>query len=276
MHSAENKQLMQSIFSELSKGNSKPFVEHLAGDVRWTITGTTKWSKTFQGKQDVLTDLLEPLRSQFAVPYKATAHRIIADGEHVVVEGRGCVTTKAGLPYNNAYCWVYRIAEGKIKEITEYLDTELVTAALGQPGEPPGSSNELFRLFNPEGLPTPRGYSQVAEISGGKLVQIAGQVSLDPSGALVGEGDFPAQVERTFQNLDVAVKAAGGTFADVVKLNYYCVASMKGDPLPVVREIRDRFVNVERPPASTFVFVSRLVRPEWLIEIEATAVVRME
>ena len=274
MHSAENKQLMQSIFSELSKGNSKPFVEHLADDVRWTITGTTKWSKTFQGKQAVLTDLLEPLRSQFAVPYKATAHRIIADGEHVVVEGRGCVTTKAGLPYNNAYCWVYRIAERKIKEITEYLDTELVTAALGQPGEPPGSSNELFRLFNPEGLPPPLGYSQVAEISGGKLVHIAGQVSLDPSGALVGEVDFPAQVERTFQNLDVAVKAAGGTFADVVKLNYYCVASTKGDPLPVVREIRDRFVNVEKPPASTFVFVTRLVRPEWLIEIEATAVVR--
>ena len=273
MDSAENKQLMQSIFSELSKGNSKPFVENLADDVRWTITGTTKWSKAFQGKQAVLTDLLEPLRLQFAVPYKATAHRIIAEGEHVVVEGRGCVTTKAGLPYNNAYCWVYRIAEGKIKEITEYLDTELVTAALGQPGEQPGSS---FRLFNPEALPPPLGYSQVAEISGGKLVHIAGQVSLDASGALVGDGDFPAQVERTFQNLKAAVEAAGGTFADVVKLNYYCVESVSAVRLPALRDIRDRFVNVEKPPVSTLVFVSRLVRPEWLIEIEATAVVRMD
>src|SRR5258708_36408227 len=112
MHSAENKQLMQSIFSELSKGNSKPFVEHLADDVRWTITGNTKWSKTFQGKQAVLTDLLEPLRSQFAVPYTATAHRIIADGEHVVLEGGGCVTTKAGVASNNPCCWHHRIAEG--------------------------------------------------------------------------------------------------------------------------------------------------------------------
>jgi enamine deaminase RidA (YjgF/YER057c/UK114 family) len=216
------------------------------------------------------------LRSKFAVPYKATALRIIAEGDHVVVEGRGCVTTKAGLPYNNSYCWIYRIAEGKIKEITEYLDTELVTAALGQPGELQGSSNERFRLFNPEGLPPPLGYSQVAEISGGKLVQIAGQVSLDESGALVGDGDFPAQVERTFQNLRAAVEAAGGTFADVVKLNYYCVESVSAVRLPVLREIRDRFINVEKPPASTFVFVSRLVRPEWLIEIEATAVVRMD
>jgi len=132
----------------------------------------------------------------------------------------------------------------------------------------------LFRLFNPQGLSSPLGYSQVAEISGGKLVHISGQVSLDASGVLVGQDDFPAQVECTFQNLKTAVEAAGGTFGDIVKLNYYCVERVNPDQLPVLREIRDRFVNVEKPPASTFVFVSRLVRPEWLIEIEATAVVR--
>jgi ketosteroid isomerase-like protein len=135
MHSADNKRLMQNIFSELSKGNSRPFVESLADDVRWTVTGTTKWSKTFEGKQAVLADLLKPLGAQFAVPYKATALRMIAEGDYVVVEGRGCVTTMAGLPYNNAYCWIYRIGDGKMKEITEYLDTELVTSALGPPGE---------------------------------------------------------------------------------------------------------------------------------------------
>jgi hypothetical protein len=273
MGAADNKQLMQHIFSELSKGDSRPFVDGLADDVRWTITGTTKWSKTFQGKQAVLTELLEPLRSQFAGRYTATAHRFIAEGDHVVVEGRGCVTTKAGIPYDNAYCWIYRITDGKMKEITEYLDTELVTAALGQPGEPPASPDQWLRLFNPEGLSNPRGYSHVAEIRGGKLVYIAGQVSLDPSGALVGEGNFPAQVQCVFQNVKTAVEAAGGTFAHIVKLNYYCVESVKADRLPILREIRDRFVNVEKPPVSTFVFVSRLVQPEWLIEIEATAVV---
>jgi len=274
MEATDNKQLMQQIFSDLSKGNSKPFVDSLGDDVRWTITGRTKWSKTYQGKRAVVTDLLEPLRSLFAVPYTATAHRFIADGELVVVEGRGCVTTKAGVPYDNAYCWVYRIGDGKITEITEYLDTELVTAALGQPGDPPTSATHPFRLFNPKGLSSPLGYSHIAEIGAGKLVQIAGQVSLDASGALVGENDFPAQVERTFQNVKTAVEAAGGTFADIVKLNYYCVESVKADRLPALREIRDRFVNVQSPPVSTLVFVSRLVRPEWLIEIEATAVVR--
>lgn len=274
MGAADNKQLMQHIFSELSKGNSSPFIESLADDVHWTISGTTKWSKTFQGKHAVLTELLEPLGAQFAGRYTATAHRFIAEGDHVVVEGRGCVTTKAGIPYNNAYCWIYRIADGKMKEITEYLDTELVTAALGQPGEAPTSPDQCFRLFNPEGLSNPRGYSHVAEIRGGRLVYIAGQVSLDSSGALVGEGDFPAQVQCAFQNVETAVKAAGGAFADIVKLNYYCVEGVRGDQLPVLREIRDHFVNAEKTPVSTFVFVSRLVQPEWLIEIEATAVVR--
>src|SRR5215472_5898427 len=66
MSAPENKQLLQHIFSELSAGNSKPFVDSLADDVRWTIAGTTKWSKTFQGKQAVMMDLIAPLFAQFA------------------------------------------------------------------------------------------------------------------------------------------------------------------------------------------------------------------
>lgn len=131
MSAIENKQLMQDIFSGLSTGNSKLFIESLADDVRWTITGTTKWSRTFHGKQAVLTELLGPLFSQFADRYTVAALRIIADDDHVVVEGRGRVTTKTGKPYNNSYCWIYRISGGKVQEITEYLDTELVTSALG-------------------------------------------------------------------------------------------------------------------------------------------------
>ena len=160
------------------------------------------------------------------------------------------------------------------KQLMQYRDRELVTAVPGQPSDPPKSSNQQFHLFNPAGLSNPRGYSHIAEIKGGKLVHIAGQVSLDESGALVGENDFPAQVERTFQNIKTAVEAAGGTFADIVKLNYYCIEGV-ADRLPVLREIRDRFVNTANPPVSTLVFVSRLVRPEWLVEIEATAVVRL-
>src|SRR5260370_3369710 len=127
MSAAENKQLMQEIFSELAKGNGKPFVESLDDDFCWTITGTTKWSKTYQGKQSVLTELLGPLFAQFAGQYTNTAHRFIAEGDYVVVECRGQVTTRLGKPYNNTYCWVCRVAEGKLQHLTEYMDTELVT-----------------------------------------------------------------------------------------------------------------------------------------------------
>ena len=131
MGAAENKQLLQDIFAELSQGNSKPFVDSLADGVRWTIIGTTKWSKTFDGKQAVLTELLGPLRAQFTNPLRVTAHRFIAEGDHVVVEARGQATTKAGKAYHNTYCWVCRLAEGQVQELTEYMDTALVAAALG-------------------------------------------------------------------------------------------------------------------------------------------------
>jgi ketosteroid isomerase-like protein len=131
MSAAENKQLIQNIFSDLSKGNGVPFVESLADDICWTIIGSTKFSGTYRGKQAVLNELLRPLFARFADQYTNTAHRFIAEDDYVVVECRGRVTTKSGAPYNNTYCWVCHVADGKLQELTEYLDTELVTAALG-------------------------------------------------------------------------------------------------------------------------------------------------
>jgi len=132
MGAAENKQLLQNIFSELSKGDGKPFVESLADDISWTIIGSTKWSGTYRGRQAVLNELLRPLFAKFTDQYTNTALRFIAEDDYVVVECRGRVTTKSGAPYNNTYCWVCRVADGKLQELTEYLDTELVTAALGE------------------------------------------------------------------------------------------------------------------------------------------------
>ena len=77
---------------------------------------------------------MRPLFSQFADAYRNTATRIIAEDDHVVVECQGQVTTKSGKPYNQRYCYVCRMADGKVRELTEYLDTELVTAVLEQPG----------------------------------------------------------------------------------------------------------------------------------------------
>ena len=132
-----------------------------------------------------------------------------------------------------------------------------------------------FRIFNPDTMAKPvAGYSQVAEVTGGKLVYVAGQVALDRSGNLVGKDDFRAQAEQVFKNLDAAVRAAGGTFHDVIKLNYYCADAVDPSAIAQVREIRDKYVNTESPPTSTFVVVRRLVRPEWLIEVEAVAIVK--
>jgi uncharacterized protein len=133
MRATENKKLMQHIFSELAKGNSHPFAENMADEFSWTITGTTKWSKKYDGKRAVTDELFGALRTRLVSPIVVEARRFIADEDYVVVEARGKNTTKDGVPYNNIYCYVFRLADGKLQEMTEYLDTELVTAALGAP-----------------------------------------------------------------------------------------------------------------------------------------------
>jgi uncharacterized protein len=130
MNAVQNKQIMQKAYAELAKGNGKPFVDLLADDFCWTTKGTTNWSKTYRGKRAVLDDLMKPLFAQFADRYTNTAQRIIAEDDYVVVECRGRVTLKSGKPYSNEYCLVIRMKDGKMQELTEYLDTELVTASL--------------------------------------------------------------------------------------------------------------------------------------------------
>jgi enamine deaminase RidA (YjgF/YER057c/UK114 family) len=130
-------------------------------------------------------------------------------------------------------------------------------------------------FINPQALipPGPAVYSHVAKVISGTIVYISGQVPSDASGKMVGEGDFEAQVEQVFTNLKIAVEAAGGTMADIVKLNYFLAAEVNPADVPKMRPIRDRYLNLAAPPASTFVAVSRLMRPGWLIEIEAVAAI---
>jgi len=143
------------------------------------------------------------------------------------------------------------------------------TAKQSAQGEAP------FRIFNPKTMAKPTaGYSQVAEVTDGKLVYIAGQVAIDGAGNLVGKDDFQAQVQQVFENLKAAIEASGGDFHDVIKLNYYCAESVDPALVAALRGIRDKYVNTANPPVSTFVVVKRLVRPEWLIEVDAMAVVK--
>lgn len=125
-----------------------------------------------------------------------------------------------------------------------------------------------IRFINPPTLPTPPGYTHVVEVTGGRTVFIAGQIALDQSGKIVGENDFRAQAQQVFENLQAALAAVGADFTNVVKLNMYVLDISQ---LPTLREVRDRYINTQNPPASTLVEVRKLARPEFLLEIEAVA-----
>jgi len=129
----DNKALVQRIHAELDKGNGQLFLDNLADDARWTLEGSTPWSRTYAGKAAIREELLKPLFAQFAGPYVSKTERIIAEGDRVVVLFSGDVPTRAGKRYNNRYCYIYRIEGGKVKELTEYFDTALVEQALEAP-----------------------------------------------------------------------------------------------------------------------------------------------
>ena len=132
MGAPENKQLLQDIFAATARGDSRPLVEAMADGFRWIIAGNGQWSRAYD-KQAVLTELFPALRARIEGRIKMIPQRFIADGDYVVVEARGDNTAKTGAPYNNSYCFVFRVAGGKLAEVTEYMDTELVTATLGAP-----------------------------------------------------------------------------------------------------------------------------------------------
>jgi len=132
MGATENKKLIETMFAELSRGNLAGYLDRLADDVRFTIMGTTKFSGTFNGKDEVVQKLLTPLGSQLEGGLAITVDNLVAEGDTVVMQARGRSTTKSGKPYNNSYCQIFRVESGKVKAITEYLDTELVTQAFGR------------------------------------------------------------------------------------------------------------------------------------------------
>jgi len=135
-----------------------------------------------------------------------------------------------------------------------------------------GAAQARPRFVNPSAMPASRGYTQLVEVPAGqRLLYLSGQVALDSTGALVGGTEFRAQARQVFENLRAGLAAAGASFADVVKLNYYILDVRH---IPVLREVRDQYVNTAAPPASTLVEVRHLFRDDVLLEVEAIAAVR--
>jgi enamine deaminase RidA (YjgF/YER057c/UK114 family) len=128
-----------------------------------------------------------------------------------------------------------------------------------------------LNFMNPETLFKPPGYTQVVEITGpGRVVYIAGQLGQTQDGKLAGgPGDFRAQADQAFVNLEAALAAVGGGLEHVVKITNYLVDIKH---LPLFREVRDAHLGGRTPPASTTMAISALAREGALFEIEAVAV----
>ncbi len=125
---------------------------------------------------------------------------------------------------------------------------------------------------NPSTLAKPPGYSYVVEATGGRTIWFAGQLGVDMNNKFVGApGDFRAQCVQAFENMTLALKAAGARWSDVVKINNFLIDIEAN--IGTFREVRDRYLNTKAPPASTTVGIPALARPGGLFEIEAIAVV---
>ncbi|MBV9568122.1 MAG: RidA family protein [Hyphomicrobiales bacterium] len=126
----------------------------------------------------------------------------------------------------------------------------------------------MINFINPPELSSPTGYSHVAEVRGGRLVYVSGQVALDAQGKLVGKANLEAQADQVFRNLEAALAAVGCTARNVVKFTVF-MRDVKD--VAAYRRARDRFMGEAPRPASTLVEVSKLVSEDFLIEIEAVA-----
>jgi reactive intermediate/imine deaminase len=117
-----------------------------------------------------------------------------------------------------------------------------------------------------------KGYSHSVEIDLGnsKMVIISGQIALDNKGNLIGKDNLAEQTEQVFINIKKIVTESGGTMDDVIKIGIYMIDITQ---VQTMRDVRNKFFNQQKSPTSTLVQVSKLVRDDLLIEIDATAII---
>lgn len=142
MSAAENERLVQAAFEAMAEADPRPFIDLFDDDMVWIVTGQHRFSRRFEGKESINRDLAGPLFALFATPYRNRAERIIADDDgNVAVLAKGEVRTTSGHDYNNDYCLVLSMRDGKIVELREYMDSSLAERALaelafGEPARP--------------------------------------------------------------------------------------------------------------------------------------------
>jgi ketosteroid isomerase-like protein len=126
-----NKQLVIDAFASMTAGDPAPYVDLLSDDVRITMYGDHRFGRTFHGKKDIYQHLFGPIRETLDGTIKMTVRNVVAEGDLVVFEAQGAARTKDGRDYKNTYCFVMTLADGKIVESREYMDSQLVKATFG-------------------------------------------------------------------------------------------------------------------------------------------------
>jgi enamine deaminase RidA (YjgF/YER057c/UK114 family) len=127
------------------------------------------------------------------------------------------------------------------------------------------------KFINPFRIKPP-GFTHVVVVQAGKTLYISGQVPVNEAGQIVGAADLKTQTKQVYDNLFYCLRFSGATFEDVVKMTTY-VVDYKPSDIDVIREVRKAYLSKENPPASTLVGVQALAHPEYMIEIEAIAVI---
>lgn len=126
------------------------------------------------------------------------------------------------------------------------------------------------RFINPPEIAPANGYTHVVEVSNSKMIFIAGQIAFDTAGNLVGKDNLQQQAQQVFENLKAALAAVGADFSHVVKFTYFMIDISQ---IAVVREVRNQYIDVAHPPASSAVEIRKLFHDDLLIEIEAIAAI---
>jgi ketosteroid isomerase-like protein len=121
-----NRAAVLRAYEGLAGGDATAFLALLDDDIVYTLYGDHALARTYRGRQDFLEHLAAPLAARLAGPILLEVDRVLADGEHVVVEARGRAQSTTGERYDQHYCVVFRLAGGRIVEGREYLDTALL------------------------------------------------------------------------------------------------------------------------------------------------------
>lgn len=128
---AENKQVVLDFYDAGARGDMDACFSLLADDITWTNIGSTKFSGTYNGKQAIVENLLGPLFSQLKAGISSQVEQLIAEGDTVVAQTLGTAESVDGVPYNNTYCQVIQVCDGKIANVKEYMDTALIDSVFG-------------------------------------------------------------------------------------------------------------------------------------------------